>query len=189
MESESKLPATVEKAGRQVLHQLKNLQKIWQPVLPQEVYLRAIGTLANSVLEELLSRVTAMEDIPAAAALQLADQCQNVTDTLPLLFAPIDVLRDFDLQFEILVISFVVIQEEEKSEKEMMAQVIHHIHLWARFEELRHLLGAGLRDIESRWSMGKGPLAVHFAADEVKQLIRALFQNTDHRAATLSRIK
>ena len=51
------------------------------------------------------------------------------------------------------------------------------------FEELRHLLGAGLRDIESRWSMGKGPLAVHFAADEVKQIIRALFQNTDHRAA------
>ena len=62
--------------------------------------------------------------------------------------------------------------------------MIHHIQLWPRFEELRHLLGAGLRDIESRWSMGKGPLAVHFAADELKQLIRALFQNTDHRAAT-----
>ena len=108
--------------------------------------------------------------------LRLPEQRQNVTNTLPLLFAPIDVLRDFDLQFEILVISFVVIQEEEKSEKEMMAQVIHHIHLWARFEELRHLLGAGLRDIESRWSMGKGPSAVLFATDEVKQLIRAFFK-------------
>ena len=52
-----------------------------------------------------------------------------------------------------------------------------------RLSVSRHLLGAGLRDIESRWSMGKGPLAVHFAADEVKQIIRALFQNTDHRAA------
>lgn len=71
----------------------------------------------------------------------------------------------------------------------MLALVMQHIHLWPRFEELKHLLGAGLRDIEGRWSGGKGPLAVHFGADEVKQLIRALFQNTDHRAATLSRIK
>ena len=70
-----------------------------------------------------------------------------------------------------------------------MAQVIHHSHLWARFEELRDLLGACLMDIESRWSIGKGPLAVHFVVDEVKQLIGALFQNTDHQAATLSRIK
>jgi centromere/kinetochore protein ZW10 len=67
------------------------LQKIWQPVLPLEVYLRAIGTLSNSVLEELLLRITTMEDIPAAAALQLADQCQNFTNTLPLLFGPVNV--------------------------------------------------------------------------------------------------
>lgn len=72
---------------------MRNLQKIWQPVLPQEVYLRAIGTLANSVLEELLLRITTMEDIPAAAALQLADQCQNVTNTLPLLFASLQVIE------------------------------------------------------------------------------------------------
>lgn len=93
MENESRLPSSVEKAGRQVLHQLRNLKKIWQTVLPQEVYLRAIGTLANSVLEELLLRITTMEDIPAAAALQLADLCQNITNTLPLLFSTTDVTR------------------------------------------------------------------------------------------------
>lgn len=71
----------------------------------------------------------------------------------------------------------------------MLSLVVHHVHLWPRFQELRHLLGAGLKDIEDRWTSGKGPLAHHFAADEVKQMIRALFQNTDHRAATLSRIK
>lgn len=36
-----------------------------------------IGTFSNSVLEELLLRITTMEDIPAAAAQQLADQCSN----------------------------------------------------------------------------------------------------------------
>ena len=84
----------MEKAGRQVLSHLRHLQNIWQPVLPREVYRRAIGTLANSVLEELILRVTTMEDIPAAAALQLADQCQNVSNNLPLLFSsPLDVNR------------------------------------------------------------------------------------------------
>lgn len=92
MDEESKLPTSAEKAGRQVLHQLKNLQKIWQPVLPQEVYLRAIGTLSNSVLEELMARIMSMEDISATAALQLADQCLTVCSTLPLLFAPIEVI-------------------------------------------------------------------------------------------------
>lgn len=71
----------------------------------------------------------------------------------------------------------------------MIGLVIHSIPLWGRFQELEHLLRASLRDIEDRWSSGKGPLAAHFAADEVKQMIRALFQNTDHRAAILARIK
>ena len=66
---------------------------------------------------------------------------------------------------------------------------MHYIHLWPRFQELQHLLGASLKDIEDRWASGRGPLAAHFAADEVKQMIRALFQNTDHRAAILARIK
>ena len=48
--------------------------------------MRAIGTLSNSVLEELLMRVTALEDIPAQAAIQLAEQCQTICKALPLLF-------------------------------------------------------------------------------------------------------
>jgi len=91
--SESRLPASTENAIRQCLHQLRNLQKIWQPVLPEEVYLRAVGTLSNSVLDELLIRITNLEDIPADAALQLVDQCQVISTTLPLLFvsAPAEV--------------------------------------------------------------------------------------------------
>ena len=93
--SESRLPASTENAIRQCLHQLRNLQKIWQPVLPQEVYLRAVGTLSNSVLDELLIRITNLEDIPADAALQLVDQCQVISTTLPLLFVatPTEVLQ------------------------------------------------------------------------------------------------
>jgi len=60
-EGESHLPPSAEKASKQCLVQLRNLQKIWQPALPEEVYLRALGTLSNVLLEELLIRITAME--------------------------------------------------------------------------------------------------------------------------------
>ncbi|VEN58616.1 unnamed protein product [Callosobruchus maculatus] len=46
-----------------------------------------------------------------------------------------------------------------------------------------------LMDINDHWSDGKGPLALHFKCGELKTLIRALFQNTDRRAALLSKIQ
>ena len=165
---ESKLPESAEKATRQCLHHLGNLQKIWQPVLPEEVYLRAIGTLSNSVLEELLVRITTLEDIPADAAIQLADQCQTISNKLPLLF---------------------VQPVEDSTPVPSVAQVVHFVPLWNRFQEMQLLLQASLKNIEDRWASGKGPLGLHFSADEVKHMIRALFQNTDHRAAVLARIK
>jgi centromere/kinetochore protein ZW10 len=50
-------------------------------------------------------------------------------------------------------------------------------------------LGATLRDIDDRWADGKGPLAHEFTPDEVKQLIRALFRNTERRSVILAKIK
>lgn len=119
-----------------------------------------------------------IQDIPADAALQLADQCQAVANSLPDLFgSAVDESEGLDNG------------SGNFTGRAYIGLVQQHVHFWSRFGELRHLLSANLRDIEDRWSSGKGPLATHFTADEVKQMIRALFQNTDHRAATLSRIK
>lgn len=51
------------------------------------------------------------------------------------------------------------------------------------------MLGASLVEIEKRWANSQGPLAHEFTADQVKRLIRALFQNTERRSALLMRIK
>jgi len=64
-----------------------------------------------------------------------------------------------------------------------------YVKKWTKFCELILVLNASLREIDDRWSNGKGPLALAFAPDDVKRLIRALFQNTDRRAEVLSRIK
>lgn len=46
-----------------------------------------------------------------------------------------------------------------------------------------------LHFLSSRWAEGKGPLAQEFSSNEMKSLIRALFQNTDRRAVALTKIK
>uniref|UniRef100_A0A8D3A6U1 Centromere/kinetochore protein zw10 homolog n=1 Tax=Scophthalmus maximus TaxID=52904 RepID=A0A8D3A6U1_SCOMX len=56
-------------------------------------------------------------------------------------------------------------------------------------EELVIVLRANLQEIVDRWADSKGPLASEFSSSEVKNLIRALFQNTERRAMALTKIK
>ncbi|XP_045482990.1 centromere/kinetochore protein zw10 homolog [Harmonia axyridis] len=67
-------------------------------------------------------------------------------------------------------------------------EVFLYVPQWHKFNELIFVLGASLLDISDRWADGKGPLALQFTPYELKQLIRALFQNSDRRDAVLSRI-
>ena len=60
---------------------------------------------------------------------------------------------------------------------------------WSKFKELIVVLDSGLSVIEDRWGEGNGVLAKEFTADEIKQLIKAIFQNTERRATVLSKIK
>ncbi|XP_014239287.1 centromere/kinetochore protein zw10 homolog [Cimex lectularius] len=67
--------------------------------------------------------------------------------------------------------------------------VIIYVKTWTRFNELVFILGANLINIGERWADSKGPIAAVFSASEVQQLIRALFQVSNRRAALLARIK
>lgn len=60
---------------------------------------------------------------------------------------------------------------------------------WIKLQELIFVLGGSLKDIEAHWQDGTGPLAVHFRTEELRSLIKALFQNTQFRANLLAKIK
>uniref|UniRef100_A0A336M775 CSON013158 protein n=1 Tax=Culicoides sonorensis TaxID=179676 RepID=A0A336M775_CULSO len=62
------------------------------------------------------------------------------------------------------------------------------VKLWMKLIQLKMILNASLLQITEQWSEGKGPLTVNFKPEEVKHLIRALFQNTDRRAIALASI-
>uniref|UniRef100_A0A670KKI8 Centromere/kinetochore protein zw10 homolog n=1 Tax=Podarcis muralis TaxID=64176 RepID=A0A670KKI8_PODMU len=160
--------SAANKAVRQVLHQLKRLGMVWQDVLPVNIYCKAMGTLLNTALTEIISRIAALEDISAENADRLHMLCQTMVDEGPLVFMPLP---------------------EEKQNRPFQEEVPVYVLKWMTFKELMLVLQASLQVIVDRWADGKGPLAAAFSAGEVKNLIRALFQNTERRAAALARIK
>lgn len=57
---------------------------------------------------------------------------------------------------------------------------------WQKMLHLQFILESSLVDITSSWKSGQ--ISQSFKVEEVKRLIRALFQNTDRRANALSAI-
>ncbi|XP_022252392.1 centromere/kinetochore protein zw10 homolog [Limulus polyphemus] len=159
----SHLPAA-ERAVKQCIHHLQLLQRVWKDVLPESVFSRVMGTLLNSVLEEIIVHITALEDISEEAGIHLVSLFGIITDQAPGLFK---------------------IGDEDVS----VMQVHKNVPRWRKFQELRLILGANMREIVDRWADGKGPVALDFTAEEIKQLIRALFQNTERRAAVLAKLR
>uniref|UniRef100_A0A8D0H0J3 Centromere/kinetochore protein zw10 homolog n=1 Tax=Sphenodon punctatus TaxID=8508 RepID=A0A8D0H0J3_SPHPU len=160
--------SAANKAVRQVLHQLKRLGKVWQDVLPVNVYCKAMGTLLNTTLTEIISRITALEDISAEDADRLHSLCRTMAEEGPQVFVPL---------------------LEEGKNKHYQEEVPVYVPKWMTFKELMMILQANLQEIVDRWADGKGPLATEFSPSEVKSLVRALFQNTERRAAALAKIK
>ncbi|XP_030320710.1 centromere/kinetochore protein zw10 homolog [Calypte anna] len=156
------------KAIRQVLHQLKRLGKVWQDVLPVNVYCKAMGTLLNTALSEIVTRIAALEDISTEDADRLYSLCRTMVEEGPQVFTPLP---------------------EDDKNKKYQEEVPVYVQKWMTFKELMIILQANLQEIVDQWADGKGPLAAEFSAAEVKSLIRALFQNTERRAAALAKIK
>ncbi|KAM6171948.1 centromere/kinetochore protein zw10 homolog [Erethizon dorsatum] len=160
--------SAASKAVRQVLHQLKRLGIVWQDVLPVNIYCKAMGTLLNTAVSEIIGRITALEDISTEDGDRLYSLCKTVMDEGPQVFAPLS---------------------EENENKQYQEEVPVYVPKWMPFKELMVILQASLQEIGDRWADGKGPLATAFSSSEVKALIRALFQNTERRAAALAKIK
>ena len=155
--TDRRLSSGAEQGVKQVVSTLTHLHNVWSGVLPSNIYLKCIGTLLNTVMEELIQIVTTLEDISADAGEQLVSMLNQLSNKSSALFET----------------------EEPK----------RYVKKWTKFKELIFILGASLREIEDGWGGGQGRLCAEFPAEQVKQLIRALFQNTERRAAVLAKIK
>lgn len=118
------------------------------------------------MLAEVLAAIVSLDDISKDDSTQLHALLKLLVEKAPLLY--VDVAKAEDTVAG--------------------ALLLKHVAKWSKLKELEILMNASLVEISDRWAEGKGPLAVEFKAHEVKQLIRALFQNTDRRADILAKI-
>uniref|UniRef100_A0A8C1N5W8 Centromere/kinetochore protein zw10 homolog n=1 Tax=Cyprinus carpio TaxID=7962 RepID=A0A8C1N5W8_CYPCA len=159
--------SVASKAIRQVIHQLRRLGKVWQDVLPVNIYCKAIGTLLNTAISELINKIMMLEDISNVDGERLRTLCQTIIEEGPLVFNPLP---------------------DENKNKKYQEEVPVYVKKWMTLKEISMVLNANLQEIVDRWAEGKGPLAAEFSCNEMKSLIRALFKNTERRAAALAKI-
>ncbi|XP_073230670.1 centromere/kinetochore protein zw10 homolog [Porites lutea] len=156
----------VEKTMKQIIHLLTYLGKIWNGILPVDIYCQSLGCLFDDVLQRITWEILQLEDISSEEAHQL--------HTL------LSILEQRGSE---------IFQNKDTDSTENAWDICTVVPHWIRYKELIGILEASLQDIVDRWADGKGPLAHEFSAQEVRGLIRALFQNTDRRAAVLAKIK
>lgn len=63
-----------------------------------------------------------------------------------------------------------------------------YVKHWVKLQQIKMILNASMAQIAEQWADGKGPLTLNFRAEDIRHLIRALFQNTDRRANVLATI-
>jgi len=78
------------------------------------------------------------------------------------------------------------IDEKGQSLFEANTSALQLVASWQKMLHTQFLLDASLVDITNSWKAGK--ITQSFKSEEVKRLIRALFQNTERRANALSAI-
>ena len=125
-----------------------------------------LGTLVSGVTGDIVASVVILEDISSDDAKHLGSLLSTIQDKAGGLF-----------------------QAPDEQNVNVKIELQRNVPKWLRFTELITILNASLLEIADRWADGKGPLANEFSATEVKQLIRALFQNTERRANILTKIK
>ncbi|KAJ3034442.1 Centromere/kinetochore protein zw10 [Rhizophlyctis rosea] len=151
----------VERAVKQIMHQLDLLVKIWKPVLPTHVYFRAIGLLINDILLTIINEVERLVDIAA-------DESKRLNELLTRLHS----CRDF-----------YHLDNHPPSETDKLVR--HYVPCFNKFVELTEVLDLGFAEIMERFRAGR---LKEFGGGELQRLVRALFADTPLRVRNLEEI-
>ena len=163
-----------ERTVRQIQHQLNQLANTWRGVLPDNLYVKSMGLLINFVVNDITSSILLLEDIGADFAFQLHQLFGQLIEFLPQLLRTGDQVAEDS--------------SSSSSPTNAVDNLFKLVPKWQRFTELHLVLNANLSEISDRWADGKGQLAAVFSAFEVKNVVRALFENNEKRARVLKMI-
>lgn len=157
----------IEEAILATCDRLRQVHREWSPILSTSALLQSTGALFSSVLSKVITDVEEMDDISEAQSQRLSTFCTQLSKLEDLFVAePPD---------------------GRQEEQEAVSMVAVYTSNWLRFQYLDQLLSASLVDIKYLWA--EGELSLEFSADEVVDLIKALFAESSHRRSAISAIR
>jgi len=157
----------IENAVSAVVDRIRALHITWRPILSTSALMQSIGSLVTMVIGKVIDSIEEMEDISEPESRRLTAFCQQIAS-----------LDD-------LFLSSPPSAEEQKHDPVPMTAV--YVTNWLKFQYLINILESSLVDIKYLWT--EGELSLEFSADEVVDLIRALFAESAHRRSAIASIK
>ncbi|KAF2671485.1 hypothetical protein BT63DRAFT_438913 [Microthyrium microscopicum] len=150
------------------INRVRDVDRSWTNILSNSDRLQSLGSLVGTLLKQMSSDVLERADDPSGISEEqskmLKSFCDNVAGLSDLFDSP---TND---------------GEEETSN-------LVHVYTpdWFRFRYLGEILEASLADIKYLWT--EGELSLEFSADEVVDLVQALFADSSHRKEAIRVIK
>ncbi|KAL5342609.1 hypothetical protein BJX70DRAFT_386099 [Aspergillus crustosus] len=161
--SEQPFVGECENAVSTTVDRVRDVYKEWQPILSRSALLQAVGSLLSTVTDKIIIDIEDLGDISEPQSQRLVSFCNRLTK-LENLFLP---------------------ENSEESEPVPMTAV--YVRNWLKFQYLINILESSLADIKFLWV--EGELSLEFSADEVIDLIEALFAESDYRRKAIAEIK
>ncbi|QDS67434.1 hypothetical protein FKW77_000331 [Venturia effusa] len=158
-------------AVEDVVHRVRELNKIWTGVLSDSARLQSLGAILSHVIRRITTEI-----------LELSDGINGISEeeskTLKYWMDQVSALSDL----------FEQDPSGASADDEVRRSVVHvYTPGWLRFIYLGEILEASLVDIKFLWN--EGELSLEFEANEVEDLIKALFAESQYRRDALKEIK
>jgi centromere/kinetochore protein ZW10 len=149
-----------------VVARLREIDALWKDVLCDSARKQSLGTLLSHVTRKLVEDILELAGEPAGISEPESKQLKIYLD---------NVAQLADL--------FSVASPDGE------ARTLVHVYTpaWLRFVYLGEILEASLADIKFLWV--EGELSLEFEADEIVELIQALFAESEHRRGAIREIR
>jgi protein transport protein DSL1/ZW10 len=158
--------SAADSAVHVTVDRIQDVAREWTPILSRSALLQSLGGLVSSVLNKLILDIEDLSDISEDESKALKRFC-DVFDSLKDLF----------------------VQEQEGPDGEMVQANMTGVYapVWFKFQYLAEILESSLADIKFLWT--ESELKLEFEAEEVVDLIRALFAESEHRRRAIAEIR
>ena len=160
-----------ETAVSSAVDRIRSMHAEWRPVLSNSALLQSVGSLVSTVVDKIMRDILDMEDIEDTESQRLATFCNQVS-ALDDLFISGKPQQPGD---------------DAKQEQDSVPHTFVYVPSWLRFQYLANILESSLVEIKYLWE--KSELKMEFSADEVVDLIRALFAETRQRRDAIAEIR